>query len=146
MCLTLCGPMDCSMSGSSVLNYLLEFAQMHVHWAGNAIQPSHPLLLLCPFPFNLSQHHFLMSWFFASGLRKQQWNQGTCSPTGKKFLASGEWSLWVRKRQDLFKELTVIILAHLHWAWLSSRAKPGEAAWGQKMPILKGQVSVWSFP
>ena len=26
-----------------VLHYLLEFAQTHVHWAGDTIQPSHPL-------------------------------------------------------------------------------------------------------
>ena len=30
-CLTLCDPMDCSMPGSSVLHYLLVFAQVHVH-------------------------------------------------------------------------------------------------------------------
>ena len=49
-CLTLCNPMDCSKLGSSVLHYLLEFAQIHVHWVGNVIQPSHPLssLLLLP--------------------------------------------------------------------------------------------------
>ena len=29
-CLTLCDPMDCRMPGSSVLYYLLEFAQIHV--------------------------------------------------------------------------------------------------------------------
>ena len=31
-------------AGSPVLHYLLEFAQTHVHWVGDAIQPSHPLL------------------------------------------------------------------------------------------------------
>ena len=30
-CLTLCDPMDCSTPGSSVLHYLLEFGQIHVH-------------------------------------------------------------------------------------------------------------------
>ena len=41
---TLCDPMDCSISGFPVLHYLPEFAQTHVHWAGDdAIQPSHPL-------------------------------------------------------------------------------------------------------
>ena len=30
-------PMDCSMPGSSVLHYLPEFAQIHVHWVGDAI-------------------------------------------------------------------------------------------------------------
>ena len=36
-CLTLCNPIDCSMPGYSVLHCLLEFAQIHVHWVGNAI-------------------------------------------------------------------------------------------------------------
>ena len=35
--------MDCSMLGFLVLHCLLEFAQAHVHWIGDAIQPSHPL-------------------------------------------------------------------------------------------------------
>ena len=30
-CLTLCNPMDCNTPGSSVLQYLPEFAQIHVH-------------------------------------------------------------------------------------------------------------------
>ena len=29
--------------GFPVFHYLLEFAQTHVHWVGDAIQPSHPL-------------------------------------------------------------------------------------------------------
>ena len=40
--------MDCSTPGSPVLHYLLEFAQIHVHGVSDAIQPSHPLLLLFP--------------------------------------------------------------------------------------------------
>ena len=42
--LTLCDPMDCSTPGFTVLHHLLELAQTHVHWVGDAIQPSHPLL------------------------------------------------------------------------------------------------------
>jgi len=42
-CPTLCNLMDCSMPGSSVLHYLPEFAQTHVHWVGDAISPSNPL-------------------------------------------------------------------------------------------------------
>ena len=41
----LCHPMDCSVSGSSVLHYLLKFAQIHVQ---DAIQPSCPLSSLSP--------------------------------------------------------------------------------------------------
>ena len=36
--------MDCSMLGFPVLHYLLQFAQTQVHWVGDAIQPSRPLL------------------------------------------------------------------------------------------------------
>ena len=37
-------------SGSSSLHCLLEFAQIHVHCVGDAIQPSHPLSLLLLLP------------------------------------------------------------------------------------------------
>ena len=36
-CPTLCDPMDCSTSGFLVLHCLLQFAQIHVHWVGDAI-------------------------------------------------------------------------------------------------------------
>ena len=70
LCLTLCSPMDCSMPGFLVLHYLPEFAQTHVHWVDDAIQPSHPLsfpsLPSCPqsFPASGSSH---MNQFFRSG-------------------------------------------------------------------------------
>ena len=54
--------MDCRMSGFPVLHYLLEFAQSYVHWAGDAIQQSHPLPPPSPFAFNLSQHQGLFQW------------------------------------------------------------------------------------
>ena len=43
LCPILCDPKDCSMPGSSVLYHLWEFAQIHVHWLGDAVWPSHPL-------------------------------------------------------------------------------------------------------
>ena len=43
-CLTLCHPINCSIPGFPVLHYLLELAQTHAHWVGDAIHPSHPLL------------------------------------------------------------------------------------------------------
>ena len=61
--------MDCSTPGFPVHHHLPEFAKTHVHWVGDAIQPSHPLLPCSPFAFSLSQHQslFPMSWLFASG-------------------------------------------------------------------------------
>ena len=68
LCPTLCNPMDCSTPGFPILHTLPEFAQTHVYWVSDAIQPSR--LLLPPSPaFNLSQHQnlFTMSRLFASG-------------------------------------------------------------------------------
>ena len=48
-CLTLCDPMDCGMPGFPVLHYLLEFAEIHVHWLvklSNHLILCPPLLLL----------------------------------------------------------------------------------------------------
>ena len=61
-CLTLCDPTDCSMQDLPVPYHLSEFAQTHVLWLGDAIQPSHPLSSPSPPAFNLSQHHGLFQW------------------------------------------------------------------------------------
>ena len=58
----LCDPMDCSTLGFPVLHFLLGFAQTHVHWASDAIQPSYPLLSPSPPAFNLSQHQGRFQW------------------------------------------------------------------------------------
>ena len=58
-CPTLCDPMDCSTSGFPALHHFLEFAQIHVHWIGNIIQPSHSLSPPSPSALNLSQHQGL---------------------------------------------------------------------------------------
>ena len=42
-CLTLCDPMDYSRPVFLVLHHHPEFAQTHVHWVSDAIQPSRPL-------------------------------------------------------------------------------------------------------
>ena len=51
---TLWDPMDCSTSGIPVLHHLLEHAQTHIHWVGDAIQSSHPLSSPSPPAFSLS--------------------------------------------------------------------------------------------
>ena len=63
-CPTLCDPVDCSTPGLLIHHQLLEFTQTHVHWVGDAIQPSH---LCYPFTtFNLSQHRGLFKWISSS--------------------------------------------------------------------------------
>ena len=48
--------MDCSTPGLPVHHQLPEFTQTHVHWVGEAIKPSHPLI--CPL--------LLLPWIFSS--------------------------------------------------------------------------------
>ena len=59
LCSTLCHLMNSSAPGFPVLHCLPEFAQHHVHWVSDAIQPSHPLSSPSPPAFNLSQHQGL---------------------------------------------------------------------------------------
>ena len=54
LCPTICNSMDCSMPHLPVPHHLQEFVQVHVHWIGDAIQPSHPLPSSSPSVFNLS--------------------------------------------------------------------------------------------
>ena len=63
---TLCYPMDCSTPGLPVHHQLLESTQTHVHWVGDAIQPSHPLPSPSPLAFNLAQHQGLFKWVSSS--------------------------------------------------------------------------------
>ena len=58
-CQTLCNPMDCSTPGFPVLHYFPEFAQTHVHWVSDAIQPTHPLSPPFPPALSLFQHQGL---------------------------------------------------------------------------------------
>ena len=57
-----------SMPGFPVLYHLPEFAQTHVHWVGDAVQTSHPVIPFCSclesFPASGS---FPISWLFSSG-------------------------------------------------------------------------------
>ena len=47
---TLCDPMDCSIPDFPVHHQLPELAQTHVHWVGDATQPSHTLSSPSPLP------------------------------------------------------------------------------------------------
>ena len=65
-CPTLWNPMDNSTPGFPVLHYLPESAKTHMHWVGDTIQPSYPLLTPSPPTLNLSQHQGLFQWVSSS--------------------------------------------------------------------------------
>ena len=75
--------MDCSMPDSSVLHYLPQFAQIHVHWVSDAIQPSHSMSPPSA-ALNLSSIRFFSSesplhirwpkyWSFSFSINIQGW-------------------------------------------------------------------------
>ena len=61
-CPTLCNPMNRSTQCLPAHHQLPEFTQTHVHRAGDAIQPSHPLSSPSPPAPNPSQHQGLFLW------------------------------------------------------------------------------------
>ena len=81
--------MNCSTPGFPVHHQLPDLTQAHVHWVGDAIQPSHPLFSPSPpaliFP---SIRSFPMSQFFESG--------------GQSIRASGSASVLPINIQDWF--------------------------------------------
>ena len=58
-CIRLCDPMNRSTPGPPVHHQLPASTQTHVHWVGDAIQPSHPLSSPSPPAPNPSQHQGL---------------------------------------------------------------------------------------
>ena len=65
-CPTLCDPMNRNMPGLPVHHQLPESTQIHVHWVGDVIQPSHPLSSPSPPALNLSQHQVISQWVSSS--------------------------------------------------------------------------------
>ena len=71
----LCNAMYCITPGFLIFHHPPELVQTHVHWVGDAIQPSLPLSSPTPPVFNFSQHQVLFQWvgsfpmsrIFASG-------------------------------------------------------------------------------
>ena len=61
LCLAVGNPVDRSTPGFPVHHCFPEFAQIHVHWVGDAVSPS-LALLPSSFAFNLSQHQGLFQW------------------------------------------------------------------------------------
>ena len=61
-CPNLCDAMDCSMPGFPLHHQLQEPTQIHVHWVGDAIQPSQTLSSPSPPASSISQHQGLFQW------------------------------------------------------------------------------------
>ena len=107
--LTLCDPMNCSMPGLPVHHQLPESTQTHVHWVGDAIQPSHPLSSPSPPALNLSQHQGLFKRVSFSIRWPKYWSFSfNISPSHKHPLGWTGWiSLQSRGLSTVFSNTTV---------------------------------------
>ena len=112
-CLTLCDPRDCSMPGFPGHHQLLEPTKTHVHWVGDAIQPSHPLSSPSPPALNLSKQQGLFQWVSSShqvvkvlAFQLQHWSFQWIFRTD--FLRIDQWiSLQSRGLSRVFSNTTV---------------------------------------
>ena len=96
-CLTLCDPMNCSTPGLPFPHQLPEFTQTHVHWVGDAIQPSHPLSSPSPPAPNPSQHEsFPMSQLFTWGGQSIGVSAlASVLPKKSQDWSPSEWTGWI---------------------------------------------------
>ena len=96
--------MNCSKPGSSILHYIPEFVQTHIHWVSDAIQPSHPLLppsSSCLRSFSASVS-FSISWLFASGGQSTGVSASALPINIQGWLPLGSFAtLWTIARQAL---------------------------------------------
>ena len=99
-CVRLCDPMDCSTPGFPVHHQLLEPTQTHIHYVGDAIQPSHPVVPFSP-AFYLSQHQGLFQGVSSSHPWPKYWSFSfSISP-------SNEYSGMISFRMDWLDLLAV---------------------------------------
>ena len=128
----LCDPMDFSTPGLPVHHQLLELAQIHVNWVGDAIQLSHPLLSPSPPALSLSQYQGLFQesvlctgwpkyWSFSFSISVPMNIQGwfPLGLTGWIALQSKELSrvfsnTTVQKHQFFSSQLSLQSNSHIH--------------------------------
>ena len=132
LCLTPGDPMDCSTSDFLVLHCLPKFAQTHVHWVSDVIQPSHPLSTVtrfssCPQSFPASRSS-QMSWIFI-------WD-------GQSIGTSASASELPMNIQDWFP------LGWTSWIFLQSKglSRVFSNTTVQKHQFFNTQFSLWSVP
>ena len=117
-CPTLCNPLDRRMPGLPVHHQLLEFTQIHVHWVGDAIQPSYPLSSPSHPAFDLSQHQGFSNESALCIRRPKYWSFSF------RISPSNEYSGLVSFRIDCFDLLAVqgtlksLLQRHSSKAWI----------------------------
>ena len=116
-CPTLYKPMDGSTPCFPFLHHLPELAQTHVHWVGDAIQPSRLLLSPSPPAFNLSHFQGLFQWISAS--HQVAWKYIVIIPNLRT--KRGDPEVVLRQKRDYKKSSLMKILYHICEKWFHLR-------------------------
>ena len=131
-CPTLCNPMNCSTPGLPIHHQLPGFTQTHVHRVGDAIQPSHPLLLLPLIPPSIrvfsNESTLRMRWpkywsfSFSVSLPMNTQDWSLLGWTGwislqSKWLSRVFCNTTVQKHQFFGAQLSSLSNSHIH-TWL----------------------------
>ena len=131
LCLTLWKPMNRSTPGLPVHHQLPESTQTHVHWVGDAIQPSHPPSSPSPPALNLSQHQGLFNESALHIRRPKYWSFSfNISPPHpglisfrmeiawislqSKGLSRVFFNTWVQRHQLFWAQLSLQSNSHIH--------------------------------
>ena len=95
-CLTLCDPINCSTPGLPVHHQLLGFTQAHVHWVGDAIQPSHPVIpFSCPQSFPASGSFQMSQLFVLGGQSTGVSASKSVLPMNTQYWSPLGWTGWI---------------------------------------------------
>ena len=139
-CPTLCDPMNCSTPGLPVHHQFLEFTQTHVHWVGDAIQPSHPLSSPSPpapnplpasgsFPMNQ-----LLAW---GGQSTRVSASASVLPMNTQDLSPLGWTVWISLQSKGLSRVfsnTTVQKHQVFSAQLSSQSNSHIHIWPQERP------------
>ena len=136
--LTLCNPMNLSMPGLPVHYQLPEFTQTHVHWVGDAIQPSHPLSSPSPPAPNPSQHQGLFQWVSSSsgGQSIEASASASVLPKNTQDWSPLEWTGWTSlQSKGLSRIFNTTVQQHQFFgAQPSSQSNSHIHTWPQEKP------------
>ena len=113
-CPTVCDPMNYSMPGLPVHHQLPEFTQTHVHWVGDAIQPSHPRLSPSPPVPSPSQHQGLFKWVNSLHEVAKVSALASFLPKNTQGWSPLEWTAWISLQSKGFSNLLAYWVQHFH--------------------------------
>ena len=145
-CPSLCDPMKCSVLGFPVLHHLPELAQTHVHWVGNAIEPSHPLSSPSPV-LNLSQHQHLFQWVVSLQPHRLQHARLLCPPLSPGVCSVSTESAILSNHLILCHPLLLCFRSFPAWRSLpmSQLIASGNQSIGASASVLPMNIQDW-FP